>query len=115
MKMRLVSILLIVIAVTLPATAGVQDWSIGGAHVTYIEMKVGNGFRFSVDKQAGPCAANTWLIFDGRFYDSSLRADMVKTVYATILASKLSGQTLVLLGDNTPEVGGCVVGIVNSQ
>lgn len=115
MKIRLTSILLITIFAAIPLRAGSQDWGVGSVHVTYIEMKVGNSFRFTVDQPAGPCAANSWLIFDGRFYDPSVQADMVKTVYATVLATKLSGQTLDIYGDNTPTSGGCVVGIVNSH
>lgn len=53
--------------------------------------------------------------FDARFYDPTLRSQMVKEVYAVVLAAKLSGQGLQLLGDNTPEAGGCVVGIVNAD
>ncbi len=40
---------------------------------------------------------------------------MVKTVYATVLATKLSGQTLHITGDNTVTSAGCVVGIVDSD
>lgn len=115
MKAKMASILMIAILVTIPAKAGIADWWANGVHVTFIEMKVGNNFRFMVDKPAGPCAANTFLVFDARFFDSSVQADTVKTVYATILASKLTGQTLDISGDNTPVTGGCVVGMVNSH
>jgi hypothetical protein len=116
MKMRLVSILLMTVLTTMPVSAGPSDWSSDGVHVTYIEMKVGNAFRFMVDQQAGPCAPNTMLIFDARFFDPTVQADMVKTVYATVLATKLSDQKLHITGDNTPGPGGvCVVGIVDSH
>lgn len=114
-KICLVSILFVTLFAALPLNAGSQDWAVDGVHVTYIEMKVGNSFRFMVDKPAGPCAANAFLIFDARFYDSTVQADMVKSVYATVLATKLSGQTLWISGDNTPVTGGCVLGIVNSH
>lgn len=114
MKTATASLLIVVLFAALPANAGVEDWGSTGVHVRTIEMKVGNGFRFSVDQATGPCSAGTWLVFDGRFYDPSLQADMVKTVYATVLAAKLSGQRLDLFGDNTPlSNGNCVVGIVN--
>lgn len=115
MKMRLASVLLITAFSTMPVSAGPSDWSAPRVHVTYIEMKVGNGFRFMVDQQAGPCAPNTMLLFDARFFDPSTQADMVKTVYATVLATKLSGQTLHITGDNTVTSAGCVVGIVDSD
>lgn len=108
-------VMLATVFAALPLNAGSQDWFVDGVHVTYIEMKVGNSFRFEVDKPAGPCAANTFLIFDARFYDPTVQADMVKSVYATVLATKLSGQTLWISGDNTPVTGGCVLGIVNSH
>jgi hypothetical protein len=95
--------------------AGFQDWVVSQVHVTFIEMKVGNSFRFFIDRQAGPCAAGSPLLFDARFYDPSLQPDMVKTVYAAVLATKLSGQTLDVFGDNTPVSGNCIVGIVNSH
>jgi hypothetical protein len=115
MVRRTVLVFFVVALAIVPANAGYQDWAVDGAHVTYIEMKVGNSFRFIVDKPAGPCTGGGWLIFDGRFFDPSVQADMVKTVYATVLASKLSGQTLWISGDNTPTPGGCVLGIVNSH
>jgi hypothetical protein len=113
MKKIALCILLAAFSCAIPLNAGVQDWG-STAHVKTIEMKVGNGFRFTVDQATGPCSAGTWLVFDGRFYDPSVQADMVKTVYGTVLAAKLSGQRLDLFGDNTPlSNGNCVVGIVN--
>ena len=100
------------VALTLPAsTQPAYDWQISNVHVTAIEATyMPTAVLFTVDANAGSCAAGTWLKWNGIDADQATAQANNKAIYALLLASKLSGATVRLFGSNS----GCLVKFIYS-
>lgn len=119
MKKIILAVLLVSLLGGIPMTAGPSDWNVR-AHVTYVDLAQGlDGFRFVMDNATPPCTGgNGWFLFDARFETNSStpqadRREIIKRAWAGVLAVKLSGQTLSVWGDITPDSSGnCVVAYI---
>ena len=94
------------------STQPAYDWQISNAHVTSIEATyMPTAVLFTVDVNAGSCAAGSWLKWSGIEADQATAQANNKAIYALLLASKLSGATVRMFGSNS----GCLVKFVYSS
>jgi hypothetical protein len=110
MKKLGVAVFLVALLLNINAVAGSTDWNVN-AHVTVVEgTYMPNSITFQLDTTAGPCSAGSWLEYDGQGSDTPTQQANAKSIYALLLASKLSGQSVTLYGSNTLNSNGfCVV------
>lgn len=118
MKKIMSVVLLVAILVIVPAKAGISDWGVT-AHVTYLEPDNLDEFRFKLDVPSGCPGGNGWYLFDARFWSNAStpqadRREIIKRYFTVVMAAKLSGQSVDVYGDNTPDSSSnCVIGFVN--
>jgi hypothetical protein len=88
-----------------PAIA--YDWDVIGVHITVVEGTYMPGaISFQTDVAVGTtCPAGSWLIWNGLGPDAQTQQANAKSVYALLLAAKLSGKTVNLFGNNKAPVG----------
>lgn len=113
MKKLSFSALVLTLLAGVNGVAGPTDWNVT-AHITDLEATyMPASIVFEIDQNAGTasqCTANSFLEY------IPPNTDNAKAVYALLLASKLSGQTVVLFGSNTPNGNGhCQVNFVHAH
>ena len=116
MKKNLYAVATVLLVLSLSILASAYDWTVTSAHVTVIQAPVVGpftNFDFIIDQPAGPCAAGSWIFFNGSGPDSASIQESVKMVYATLLAAQLSGHTVTLYGFNPDSSGFCHVQYVH--
>ena len=99
MKKYLVALLLTVVLVMRPATAFAATDTFGAHVLTVSADNTLGAVYFEVDVQVDGCAAGQYLQLLGHFTDSATNQAQVRSTFALLLAARLSGQTIHIIGN----------------
>ena len=99
MKKKLLALLPLLLASSVDAYA--YDWGIT-AHVTIVEATyMPNLITFTIDKNAGTCAAGTWMSWPGQGATTADKQSNAKAVMALLMTAEVTGNSINLYGVNS--------------